>query len=96
MYNTFFDSTYGYNSQIRLGKIYFFNNRNFVRYLLEVHRDLIDKGFWIRFFISKVKSWLYKLFIIKRITPHHIFLLNIGYSWRQIFDMIKNNNTIYI
>jgi hypothetical protein len=96
MYLTFFDSTYGYNNQVRLGKIYLFNNRYIVRFLLEVNRDLIDKRFWINFFIFKVKKWLQKLFIIKRISPHHILLLSIGYSWRQIFSMIKNNDNIYI
>ena len=102
MIYTFFDSSYGYNTNVRLGKIYSLTERDTIRYLLEVHPDLIDKSIWIKIFIKKVKSYYKKLILCKKIQPRHIHLVLLGIlSWNQIFYVIENdidvnNNIIYL
>ena len=102
MIYTFFDSNYGYNSNVRLGKIYSLTSRDTLRYLLEVHRDIIDKTFWMKIFIKKVKSYYKKRILCKKIKPRHIHLVLLGIlNWNQIFYIIENNidvndNIIYL
>ena len=92
MIYTFFDSNHGYNCNVRLGKIYSFTSRDTLRYLLEVHRDIIDKSMWIKIFIKKVKSYYKKVIISKKIKPRHIHLVLLGIlTWNQIFYVIENN-----
>lgn len=95
-YSAFFFSSYGYNSNVRIGKIYKLSSRETIRYLLTVHRDLIDKSFWIRQFISKVKIWSKKISLARKITSHHLILVKLGYKWNQIFYMIENKIIRYI
>ena len=102
MIYTFFDSSYGYNTNVRLGKIYYLKNKDTIRYLLEVHRDLIDKTFWMKIFIKKVKSYYKKIILCKKILTRHIHLVLLCIlSWNQIFYVIENdidvnNNIIYL
>lgn len=53
-----FKSLYGYNSQIREGKIYNFS-REGLKYLLEVNLDLINLNFWFKLFSLKIKKYLF-------------------------------------
>ena len=90
MIYTFFDSVHGYNICVRLGKIYELECRDTIRYLLQVHPDLIDKSFWIKMFIRKIKKYYRRRAICSRITPEHIENVQLGIqTWRQVFELIE-------
>ena len=92
MYICFFDSYYGYNSLVRIDRLYTFNTRECVKYLLEVNRDLVDKSIWIRIFISKVKKYLRVLRILKKILPKHIRSIENGEThWNTIFHILDKS-----
>ena len=92
MIYTFFESSYGYNMNVRLGKIYELGSRDTIRYLLEVHPDLIDKSYWIKMFIHKVKKYYRRRAICSRIRPEHIQNVQLGIqTWRQVFELIEKN-----
>ena len=92
MIYTFFDSVHGYNICVRLGKIYDLECRDTIRYLLELHPDLIDKSFWIKMFIHKVKKYYRMRAICSRIRPEHIHNVQLGIqTWRQVFELIEKN-----
>mgnify|MGYP001224815091 FL=1 len=86
-YYAFFTSTYGYNTFVRIGKIYDLGSHNTVRFLLTIHRDLIDKSFWIRTFIRKIKPYLKKIILIKKLSFEDLFLYHTGlYTLNQILN----------
>jgi hypothetical protein len=90
MIYTFFESSYGYNMNVRLGKIYELGSRDTIRYLLEVHPDLIDKSYWIKMFIHKVKKYYRMRAICSRIRLEHIHNVQLGIqTWRQVFELIE-------
>ena len=92
MIYTFFESSYGYNMNVRLGKIYELGSRDTIRYLLDVHPDLIDKSYWIKMFIHKVKKYYRRRAICSRIRPEHIQNVQLGIqTWRQVFELIEKN-----
>ena len=92
MYICFFDSYYGYNPQVRVDRLYTFNTRECVKYLLEVNYDLVDKSIWIRIFISKVKKYLRVLRILKKILPKHIRSIENGEAhWNTIFHILDKS-----
>ena len=87
-----FESSYGYNSSLRLGKLYLFSSMETIKYLLEVNPDIILLNHTFNKLIRKVKRWILKKKIIKllrkRIKPHHLLELQLGKTWRQIFSEI--------
>lgn len=50
-----FNSSFGYNSIIYIGNIYYFNKEEYTQ-LLMIHIDLIDISYWIRLLIRKYKE----------------------------------------
>ena len=89
MYVCFFESSYGYNSLVRIDRLYTFNTRETVKYLLEVNLDLVDKSMWLRFFIHKIKKYLRVLRILKKINAGHIRSVEIGEThWTTIFHSL--------
>ncbi len=63
-----FESTYGYNSSIRLGKIYYFPSKETIVYLLEVNKDLVLLNSKFRYFSLFIKRFLFYKNIRKYIT----------------------------
>ncbi len=89
MYVCFFESSYGYNPQVRIDRLYIFSSRISVHYLLDINQDLVDKSIWLRFFIHKLKKYLRKLKIARMITPAHIRSVEIGQTnWNTIFQLL--------
>ena len=94
-----FESIYGYNTSIRLGKIYLISNEA-ARYLLEVNPDLIIINRKFNIFISNVKKKIkmdrdIKL-IQKKFSPSHLFRMQLGESTRKIInEILGNNNSFY-
>jgi len=85
MYYCVFESSYGYNSSVRLGKIYELSLIDTKRYLLEVHPDLIELSSIFRKFSKYVKYHLKLMRAIKRFRIHHLFLIETGQAtWRQL------------
>jgi hypothetical protein len=92
MYVCFFESLHGYNSQARVDRIYFFNTRETVKYLLDVNVDLIDKSMWLRFFIHKIKKYLRQFAIARKINAGHIRSVEIGEThWTTIFHSLDKS-----
>jgi len=91
MYYYAFDSSYGYNSTIRLGKIYTFSSKEYMIYLIDVDRDLKVINHAFRVFTRFVKQYLFLLKIKKFFTPQHLFLTQTGEkSITQIIMEITN------
>tara|TARA_A100001035_G_C27694465_1_gene459432 strand:- start:587 stop:859 length:273 start_codon:yes stop_codon:yes gene_type:complete len=80
-----FESKYGYNSCIRLGKIYEFTGPETLIYILEVNPDLIELSYIFRKFSKKVKYFLKIKKIMKRFRIEYLFLVETGQAtWRQL------------
>tara|TARA_B100002019_G_scaffold282518_1_gene287840 strand:- start:24 stop:296 length:273 start_codon:yes stop_codon:yes gene_type:complete len=85
MYYVAFESIYGYNNNVRLGKIYELSCIDTKRYLLEVHPDLIELSFIFRKFSKHVKYFLKIKKAMKRFRIEHLFLVETGQAtWRQL------------
>ena len=93
-----FESSYGYNTSLRLGKLYQFTSMGTIKYLLEVNPDVILLNHTFKKLIKKVKKWLLKKKIIheirKKIKPHHLLELQLGKTWRQIFNEVGIDTSI--
>ena len=87
-----FESSYGYNTSLRLGKLYQFTSMKTIKYLLDVNPDVVLLNHTFKKFIEKVKIWLLKKKITeeirKKIKPHHLLELQLGKTWRQIFSEV--------
>ena len=87
-----FESSYGYNSSFRLGKLYFFTSMDSIKYILEVNPDIILLNHTFNKLIKMVKRWLLKKKTIdllrNKIKPRHLFEVQLGKTWRQIFSEI--------
>ena len=80
-----FESSYGYNNSIRLGKIYQFTSSESMVYLLEVNHDLIELSHIFRKFSKHVKQYLYIIKAIKIFKVEHLYLVETGQAtWRQL------------
>ena len=94
-----FESSYGYNTSLRLGKLYQFTSMETIKYLLDVNPDVVLLNHTFRKFIKKVKIWLLKKKITKeirkKIKPHHLLELQLGKTWRQIFSEVGIDISIY-
>ena len=89
MYVCFFESSYGYNSLVRIDRLYTFNTRETVKYLLEVNLDLVDKSVSLRLFINKIKKYLRQFAIARKINTGHIRSVEIGEThWTDIFHSL--------
>ena len=85
MYYCVFNSKYGYNSSVRLGKIYDLSCIDTKRYLLEVNPDLIELSFIFRKFSGYVKYFLKVKKAMKRFRIEYLFLVETGQAtWRQL------------
>ena len=92
MYVCFFKSLYGYNSIVRVDRIYTFTTRESVKYLLDINLDLIDKSVWLRLFINKIKKYLRVYKIARKITPNHIRSVEIGEThWSDVFYLLDKS-----
>ena len=94
-----FESTYGYNTSIRPGKIYFFQSNETVRYLLQVNPDLILLNRVFNIFIMNIKKKLkmnrdIKL-IQKKFKPEHLFRIQLGERTRTIINEILGENNSF-
>lgn len=83
-----FKSTYGYNTTVREGKLYYLS-KNTIKYLLEVNKDLILLSFFIKMFCLKVRSYLFFRFIKSR---YRIFLFFIKSREIGKTNLIKEKN----
>lgn len=94
-----FESSYGYNTSLRLGKLYQFSSMKTIKYLLDVNPDVVLLNHTFKKFIKKVKIWLLKKKITeeirKKIKPHHLLELQLGKTWRQIFNEVGIDTSIY-
>ena len=94
-----FESSYGYNTSLRLGKLYKFTSVETIKYILEVNHDIILLNHTFKKLIKKVKIWLLKKKLTeeirKKIKPHHLLELQIGKTWRQIFSEVGIDTSIY-
>ena len=94
-----FESSYGYNTSLRLGKLYQFTSMKTIKYLLDVNPDVVLLNHTFKKFIKKVKIWLLKKKITeeirKKIKPHHLLELQLGKTWRQIFSEVDIDTSIY-
>ena len=91
MYCYAFESSYGYNSIVRLGKIYTFTSEESMMYLIDVNRDLKVLNHAFRVFTRYVKHHLILHKIKKYFTPKHLFLIQHGEkSIEQIINEIKS------
>lgn len=94
-----FESSYGYNTSLRLGKLYQFSSMKTIKYLLDVNPDVVLLNHTFKKFIKKVKIWLLKKKITeeirKKIKPHHLLELQLGKTWRQIFSEVGIDTSIY-
>ena len=94
-----FESSYGYNTSLRLGKLYQFTSMETIKYLLEVNPDIILLNHTFKKLIKKVKRWLLKKKISeeirKKIKPHHLLELQLGKTWRQIFREVGIDTSIF-
>ena len=72
-----FESSYGYNTSLRLGKLYQFTSMGTIKYLLEVNPDVILLNHTFKKLIKKVKKWLLKKKIIQEIRKK----LNLIICW---------------
>lgn len=80
-----FESSYGYNNNIRLGKIYKFTSSETMVYLLEVNPDLIELSFIFRKFSRNIKYFLKIKKAMKRFRIEYLFLIETGQAtWRQL------------
>jgi hypothetical protein len=94
-----FESSYGYNTSLRLGKLYQFTSMETIKYLLDVNPDVVLLNHTFKKLIKKVKIWLLKKKITeeirKKIKPHHLLELQLGKTWRQIFSEVGIDTSIY-
>lgn len=94
-----FESSYGYNTSLRLGKLYQFTSMETIKYLLDVNPDVVLLNHTFKKFIKKIKIWLLKKKITeeirKKIKPHHLLELQLGKTWRQIFSEVGIDISIY-
>lgn len=80
-----FESKYGYNSSVRLGKIYKFTSNETLKYILETNPDLIEISFIFKKFSQNVKYFLLIKKIRKRFRIEYIFLVETGQkTWREL------------
>ena len=77
-YYAVYESSYGYNTTTRLGKIYKFSCRGVAIYMCSVNPDLRDVSFWLRHFvrIARYRSRLNKA--IRLITPKDLMERELG------------------
>ena len=89
MIGVIFESSYGYNNSIRLGKLYIFTSLDTIKYLLSVNLDLIVLNYKFNQLIRIVKKYLHNKRVLKmirtKIKPAHIFEIQLGKTWKQIF-----------
>ena len=91
MYYYAFESSYGYNSLVRLGRIYTFTSEESMKYLIIINRDLKVLNHAFRVFTRYVKHHLFLHKIKKYFTPKHLFLIqNREKSIEQIINEIKS------
>ena len=91
MYYYAFESSYGYNSLVRLGRIYTFTSEESMKYLIVINRDLKVLNHAFRVFTRYVKRYLSLHKIKKYFTPKHFFLIQRGEkSINQIINEIMN------
>jgi len=84
-----FESSYGYNTSVRLGRIYNFTSHSFIIYLLEANPDLIVLNSIFRRFSLHVKRYLFfknikKYITIQNILDRELGITNIYYLIREI------------
>jgi len=90
MYYYAFESSYGYNSVVRLGKIYTFTSDESMMYLIDVNRDLKVLNHAFRVFTRCVKYYLFLHKIKKYFTFKHLFSIQTREkSIEQIINEIK-------
>jgi hypothetical protein len=85
-----FESSFGYNTMVRLGRIYEFSPET-MKYALEVNRDLKVLNHNFRVLSRCVKQYLFIKRIRRYFTPHYLFEIQIGIrTMRQTIEEIKN------
>ena len=84
-----FESSFGYNCVIRLGKIHNFSPET-LKYVLEVNRDLKVLNHNFKVLSRHVKEFLFIKKIRKYFTPFHLFEIQLGVkTMRQTIEEIK-------
>lgn len=79
-----FNSLYGYNTSVRLGKIYEISNLT-KKYLMETNLDLVELSFIFKKFSLHVKRFLLVKKILSRFRIEHLFLVETGQkTWREL------------
>lgn len=87
-----FESCYGYNSIIRLGKLHQFHLET-VKYILETNPDLIVLNHHFKVLSRRVKDFLLIQKIRKYFTPFHLYEIQLGIrTMRQTIEEIKQKN----
>ena len=90
MIHAVFESSYGYNTTLRLGKIYVFTSLDSIKYLLEVNKDLILLNYQFNKFNKLARKYLkYKIamrMLKKKFNPIFLHEIQLGKSWREILN----------
>lgn len=87
-----FNSLYGYNSLIRIGRIYYFSPTESLVYLLQVNRDLILLNNTFYKFFRHCKYYIKLKRLTKYFTPNHLRSIELGEKTiKQIKNEILNN-----
>jgi len=98
-----FESKFGYNSIIRLGKIYNINLQHYI-FLLHTHIDLIDYSYILNIFFKICKNKLKRKILITYITLEDIWNRELGITsinkienkyYNLYFNYLSNKNNIY-
>ena len=85
-----FKSLYGYNGQVREGKIYTFP-KECLKYLLEVNLDLVNLTFWFKLFSWKISNYLFLKYLSKKYKGIHNFIYKRELGLTNInIEKIKN------
>lgn len=73
-----FESTRGYNTSVRLGKVYKFTSKETFTYILEVNPDIKCLNYYFHLFSLYVKKFLFLKNIKKYITLQNLLDRELG------------------
>lgn len=92
-----FDSTMGYNSTLRLGKIYTTSQSHYI-FLLDIHKDLIDYTFRFRMFFKLCRYRIKERIFFLLFNPlNDLRKRELGrVSTRQLMNKYYNNYFDYL
>lgn len=90
-----FESTYGYNGVVRLGKIYTFTSNHYV-FMMNIYRDLIDYSGVFRRFIKickqrlKVKIFMFMFNPLKDLHNRQLGIVSINGLVDEYYNIYFN------